>query len=240
MEIYGLSDKGLKRENNEDSFLVSKKRRYAIVADGMGGYLGGEVASSMCTKRLSDLIDNMAEPPSDINALKGFLENAVEKINDEIYQRSIADSNLHGMGTTVSFLIEYDMKILYLNIGDSRIYYVRNDKLVQLSKDDSVVGELFYNGEISKDEMRIHPLRHIITKALGTTTSVSFNAQVTDYLKNDYFILCSDGLNDMLEDTEILELILKQKKPKRICQKLIKLANEHGGRDNITVVVCKF
>jgi len=194
----------------------------------------------MCTDRISELIDSGKESYFDMHSLKTFLKCVTEKTNYEIYQRSMQEDNLRGMGTTLSLLMEYNRKVIILNVGDSRIYLIRNNKIIQLSKDDSVVGDLFNKGEISKNELRTHPLRHVLTKAVGTTSSLSFNIQDYDCLKNDYFILCTDGLNEMMEDTEILELILQQKKTNRICQKLIQRANEYGGIDNITVVVYKF
>jgi serine/threonine protein phosphatase PrpC len=240
MEIHGLSDKGLKRENNEDSFIFNKKGKYAIVADGMGGHLGGEVASDMCTRRLSELINGQAYCFTDYHMIAGCLESSVVKINSEIHQRSLEEEDLRGMGTTLSCMIEFKGRIIWLNVGDSRIYQVRKEEIRQLTQDDSLVEELYRKGEITKSEQRIHPLKNVITKAIGTEAGISLKAQEAEYNKNDYYILCSDGLCDMLEDEEILKIILENKKPKRICMKLIRQANENGGRDNITVVVLRF
>lgn len=239
MELSGLTDKGLKRTNNEDSFVISKKWKYIILADGMGGHLGGEVASSTITRQLSKFIENSF--PAVIYDPDAMLKIAseIDEINKSILKQGSENTGLKGMGATLSFLLVLENKVGYINVGDSRIYQVRDDKIQQLSEDDSVVNDLFRNGMISSSERRLHPLKNIITKAIGTDAGLSVKPQYADFLKNDLFILCSDGLSDMIEDDEILETVLKHRNTGRICKELINKANKYGGRDNITVVVCK-
>jgi len=134
MEIYGISDKGMKRTNNEDSFIISTRKKYAIVADGMGGHLGGEVASSICTERFSKFLDFQYSNSVDGVDLADHFISEVIKINEEIYQRSLSSSDLTGMGTTLSFLMELNGRIIYLNVGDSRIYLVRDRIITQISR----------------------------------------------------------------------------------------------------------
>jgi serine/threonine protein phosphatase PrpC len=240
MEIYGISDKGMKRSTNEDSFVISARGKYAIVADGMGGHLGGEVASSMCTDRLSKFLDMHYSKPFNNNIdPEEYFKSEVIQINKEINKRARESIELTGMGTTLSFLMEFNSRIVYINVGDSRIYLVRESKITQLTEDDSVVNDLFKKGKITLEEKRFHPLKNIITKAVGTNAELIVNQYYTDFLKSDYFVMSTDGLNDMVEDDEILKAILDYKRPKRICEKLVSKANLYGGRDNITVVVCK-
>jgi protein phosphatase len=240
MEIFGLSDKGMKRTNNEDSFIISSRGNYALIADGMGGHLGGEVASSMCTDHLSRFFDvEFTKPYKNVDSEES-IKSEVIKINKEINLRAMETPELTGMGTTLAFIIELNDRIFYLNVGDSRIYLVRENKIVQLTEDDSVVHDLFRKGQITHAEKRFHPLKNVITKAIGTNANLTINHHYTDFVKGDYFILCTDGLSDMLEDDKILKVILDNKRPKRICEKLVHQANLNGGKDNITVVVCKF
>lgn len=238
MELFGKSDKGLKRENNEDNFFFSKKGRYAIVADGMGGHLGGEIASAMCTDLLSNFINNIVNDPRGKIDVQSLIESELATINKRIYQSSLDDKKLSGMGTTLSFLMEYNGRILYLNVGDSRIYQVRDKKITQITTDDSLVNELYSKGEITKEEQRFHPLKNVITRAIGTSSIITVTVREIEYKKNDCYILCSDGLSDMIQDEEILKVVDKYKKPERICVELINLANKYGGVDNITAVIC--
>jgi protein phosphatase len=239
MEIYGLSDVGLKRENNEDSFRFSKAGKYGIVADGMGGHLGGEVASEMCTVSLSEMIEKQLSSFNDPESVGNFLIAAVSEINNNIFRRSREQSELHGMGTTLSCMVEFDGRVILMNVGDSRIYRVRKGEISQVTQDDSIVWELFLKGEITRWEQRVHPLKNVITKAIGTERDINLSVEEMEYLPDDYYILCTDGLTDMLEDEEILKITTENKKPAKICRKLIKQANQNGGRDNITVVVVK-
>lgn len=240
MEIQGLSDKGLQRENNEDSFYINQKMKVAIVADGMGGRLGGEVASEMCTSMLSIAIEKNRTSITDPDTLAEFLVSSFIEVNKAIYDRSKSEISLKGMGSTVSLLMNVDKEMLIINIGDSRIYRLRDKALTQLTKDDSLVNELFEKGEITKEILRTHPLKNVITKSMGTNPVIPVESQRVDILPGDYYILCSDGLTDMLMDYEICEIVIDGRKPRKICKKLIKKANECGGRDNITVVCWKY
>lgn len=240
MEIQGLSDKGLQRENNEDSFYINQKMKVAIVADGMGGRLGGEVASEMCTSMLSITIEKNRASITDPDTLAEFLISSFIEVNKAIYDRSKNDISLKGMGSTLSLLMEFDNEMLIINIGDSRIYRLRDKAITQLTKDDSLVNELFEKGEITKETMRMHPLKNVITKSMGTNPIIPIAAQWVNILPGDYYILCSDGLTDMLMDYEICEIVIDGRKPRKICKKLINKANEYGGRDNITVVCWKY
>ena len=237
MKIAVISDKGRKRENNEDSYFINKKIKFAIVADGMGGHQAGEKASKLCVQLISEAMENDLKFIKDENKLKDFMKKTILKMNDEIYNKSTEDHNLKGMGTTLSFIYKLDNKILYSNVGDSRIYLIRNNEIEQITLDDSVVAELISKGEITREEVKNHPLRHMITKAIGTTKGLVSEIQFKEYQKMDYFLLCTDGLTDMLEDDDILNTVIKNKRPHKICKELVRKANENGGNDNITAVV---
>lgn len=240
MEIFGLSDKGLKRSNNEDSFYINKSNRFAIVADGMGGHQGGEVASFMCTSVMSSILEKQLKTKKENEEIKLLLQTALINVNKEIYERSMSDNNLHGMGSTFSFFLNNKDSGLYLNIGDSRIYLIRNQQITQLTKDDSIVAELYDRGEITKSEYSSHPLRHIITKAVGIAEDLTVTVHQSDILNQDYIVLCSDGLHEMINDEEILFHVKKNKTVRKICKRLVQTANDYGGNDNITVIAIKY
>jgi protein phosphatase len=206
----------------------------------MGGHQGGEVASSLACKIFSEILDNSKLRFSNEENLIAFLKKSLTLVNHEVYQRSKKDPGLNGMGTTLSLAIESGKKLYYLNIGDSRIYLIRNGEMMQLTKDDSLVAELVLKGEIKKEEAWLHPLKNIITKALGTTGNLEAIVQYIEYQKNDYYLMCTDGLTDMLNDQEILHIFIKHRRPAKICENLIQLANEHGGNDNITTVIISY
>jgi len=151
--------------------------------------------------------------------------------------RAEKDNNLKGMGTTIVFALYHNNKIYITNVGDSRIYLIRNNKIKQITKDHSLVAELIDAGDISKDDARKHHLRHILSNAIGVKNKVQ--AEITEFsLENtDGLLLCSDGLTDMITDKEIGEIVLKGDDPQRTSEKLVELANKKGGRDNITVVL---
>ena len=237
MEICGLSDIGLVRDHNEDSFLISADKKYAMVADGMGGHLGGEVASAMCTSAMQEFLNSNHQAPSDTESLKNHLQSIVSQLNTAVYKRSASDPSLHGMGSTLTFFMERDSLIFWLNVGDSRIYRIRNQAIIQLTDDDSVVAELVRRGDISKQEQRYHPLKYIISKAIGISPELSLEVFSDSIQNDDLYVLCSDGLTDMLTDDTILQIAESRTPLHERCKAMITAANEQGGRDNITVIL---
>ena len=228
MKAYGATNVGKVRKNNEDAFIILEEKDIYLLADGMGGHLGGEYASTMAVKDLKDLLSQAQD--------KEAITRAIQEVNERIYDKSLEDENLAGMGTTLSMIYILGKELYYANIGDSRIYRVQNKKLEQLTVDDSYVNYLVEVGAISQEQAKDHPKKNVLLKALGTTKEIDIFVQSLTWEEDDIYLLCSDGLTNMLEEEEILKII-SSSDPKTGVEKLINRALEHGGKDNITVIV---
>lgn len=234
MRIGYKTDKGKVRDNNEDYLFVDESEGLFIVADGMGGPQGGEVASRMAVDFISSFLSENRLKTDDIISV---IENSVMRANEAIIMKAEEDINLKGMGTTIVFALYHNNKIYIANVGDSRIYLIRNNEIKQITRDHSLVAELIESGEISREDARNHHLRHILSNAIGVKNDVL--TEITELPVEDAngLILCSDGLTDMITDKEIEETIINGDDPQTISENLVQLANEKGGRDNITVVL---
>jgi len=221
------SDRGLVRQTNEDSFLV-RTGLYAV-CDGMGGARGGEVASQMACQALLGL-----EPPE---VDEERLREAIAAANEAIVKRSLAEAHLAGMGTTLTVAVAGEGGFLIGHVGDSRAYLLHDGKLQQLTADHSWVGEMLRRGEITEAEAAIHPHRSIITRALGTDTSVQPDLFFVPFGPGDRLLLCSDGLSGMVSDEDIAELLGLPEDPQGVAEALVRAAVAAGGEDNVTVVV---
>lgn len=234
MEIFSMSDVGSERELNEDSVYHSKKRGILAVADGVGGHLAGEFASR---KSVELLVRELRVIPKIIT--QKFLTNIVKKINNEIFNISLSNEKYDGMGSTLVFAVARKGRMYITNIGDSRAYLLRAGLMKQITIDHSHVQQLLEKGKISQDDMRWHHLKNVITKSLGTRVAEDPDVFDIGIEKGDLFLLCSDGLSNMLSDAEIKDTILKNHSVKRAARKLIDLANKRGGRDNISAGIMK-
>ncbi|MGO9764123.1 MAG: Stp1/IreP family PP2C-type Ser/Thr phosphatase [Myxococcaceae bacterium] len=242
----GLTDVGRKRDHNEDSFLIDEELQLYVVADGMGGHAGGGTASRIAVetidKRLRDL--RAAEPrsPAPANlqdsAVPETIRTAVEQACLAIFAKAQEDPELAGMGTTVISLLLDDAHAFFAHVGDSRAYLVRGELIQQISEDHSLVNEQIKAGMITPEEARHSRYRNIITRSVGFEEEVQVDVMGLLAEPGDVFILCSDGLANMLEDTEILEIV-RANTLGEIPAKLIELANERGGDDNITVIAVR-
>ncbi|MFM7337810.1 MAG: Stp1/IreP family PP2C-type Ser/Thr phosphatase, partial [Actinomycetota bacterium] len=227
------SDTGTLRVQNEDSFLA--KEKLFVVADGMGGHNAGEVASAMAIKMLDDAERNGI-------ADAAGLAKMIEQINSTIFQASANQTDQNGMGTPLTVLAvttneKNETALAVANIGDSRTYVLRGDEFRQVSVDHSYVQELVSEGLITKEEARTHARRNIVTRALGIEPKVAVDTWTLPIVDHDRYLLCSDGLVDEVAD-DLIEKCLRQKvAPQKIAEELVALANQNGGRDNITVIV---
>ena len=240
---YGIrSHRGMIREVNEDSCNVisgsTKISAAFVVADGMGGYSAGEVASKMAVDYISQC---MATVPEDFDEekLPQFIEKIIEEANNIIYEKSSEPGKFYGMGTTLVIAVFLDKKIIIGHVGDSRVYMVRSGTIRQLTIDHSYVEELIKNGSLTRGEAENHPQKHVITRALGCFEKVQVDICRCDIYTNDIFILCTDGLTNMLSDDKIKIIVEKEDDPEIACAELVKEANISGGDDNITVVVAR-
>lgn len=243
MNCFGFTDTGNIRQNNEDSFIIKefgKNLIAAVVADGMGGHKGGVEASSFASSEIMNTIEKNSESfikYTDIQKQK-FLKNAVVKVNKALYKKSKEDQTLSGMGTTLVVCIIYNNSYYVANVGDSRLYVISDD-IKQITKDHSFVNELLDMGAISIEQAKNHPNKNVITRAVGTEESVEADTYTGSINKKDAILICTDGLTNMVDDNTILTVVKDIKSPQKVTEKLVMLAKENGGTDNITAVVIK-
>ena len=230
-----VSDVGLKRTLNEDfaSYLEKEEFKIYVVADGMGGHNAGEVASQMAAEQIVNYIDEKIFQ----SKVDDLIVEAIKKVNKDIFDFSTTNENLSGMGTTVTACFMTKDFIHIANVGDSCCFAIRNNEIRKITKDHSLVQELIDSGSISEKEAQNHPKKNIITRALGTSSSV--NVDIFQLKNNEYnlYILCSDGLTNELTKEEILQVVTEEENYTSMANKLVHLAKEKGGRDNITVLL---
>jgi len=234
LRTAALTDVGLRRRGNEDRFAIDPELGLCLVADGMGGHSAGQVASALAAETvLASLRERKGSEASASEKLRGALEDA----NSAIYQAARQNSEYAGMGTTVVALLVEGERAALAHVGDSRAYRLRGGRIRQLTDDHSVVGELLRRHEITADDARDHPHRHMLTRALGVRGHVQPDLAELTLARGDHFLLCSDGLTNHVEDHEIAKLSAEFDDLHACCAALIKLANRRGGEDNITVAL---
>lgn len=239
MIFWGITDKGKLRPNNEDAFFMpdnNEEPLVFIVADGMGGHNGGEIASRIAVDEISSYLYNNKEKLYKEDEIKELIKEGFYFANKKILEKSYNDSECVGMGTTSTVAVIVQKKLFIGHIGDCRLYIIRNQSINQITKDHSLVWELMEQGKINFEEMKLHPMKHIITKALGIEEFSDPDILKVYLEKGDVILICSDGLTSMLSDSEIKDVVEKHKDPEEICKELVNFANEKGGYDNITVV----
>lgn len=241
--VYGaISDIGRCRKKNQDAYYASADPDFPLyfVADGMGGHRSGEVASSMAM----DIIkDEFLIFKNNLNKEKNILKTikkSIEKANTKIYLKSLEREECKGMGTTITLAYIFEGRIFIGHVGDSRGYLIREEEIIQITEDHSYVNELLKLGSISIEEAKKHPKKNMITRAVGSSSTISMDLIVKKHKKNDILLLCSDGLFNMLSEKEIYEVYEIEKNMQKACEVLVEKANAKGGLDNITLVSIKF
>jgi len=229
MKAAYRTDTGLIRDQNEDTIVVNDEMKLYILADGMGGHNAGEVASALAASVMTEALQD--EQPS-----VAALDASVKKANTVIYDKQLAEEALSGMGTTVTALWEDEENVYVAQVGDSRAYLMRDGKLIRMTEDQSLVGDLIRSGAITPDQAKTHPYRHVITQAVGTEIDVTPAVQKVLKSEGDRWLLCSDGLNDMIDDDEIDEIMQKYT-GEECAEVLIRTALDAGGRDNVSVLI---
>ncbi len=239
LEIAQLSDPGMVRSHNEDSVASDALRGFAILADGMGGYSAGEVASGIAVTMLSEgLRAARAAPYLDDPA--ALLKAEVEKANAAIYQTAQSQPKYNGMGTTLVMAVFYDDRVIAAHVGDSRLYRLRGEDLSQVTRDHSLLQEQIDSGMITAEAARRSQNRNLVTRALGVDPTVEVEITVADARPEDVFLFCSDGLNDMVEDEDIrLALASLAVNLPLAAQQLVQMANDNGGKDNVSVILVR-
>ena len=244
------TDKGLVRTNNEDAFfscdLVDENEsdpsigHLYVVADGMGGVAAGEIASQLATEAMADFYSNKKDT-TDGHDLQERLAGAVMQANDSILDYVKQNPKTLGMGTTLTAILFHGDEAILAHVGDSRVYLLRDGDLYQVSKDHSEVQFMVDMGRLTPEEARNHPRKHILTQAVGVENSnfLDIFTRRLSVLPDDVFMMCSDGLTDMLSDDDILDLMMQKSEPDGIAQSLIDAALKEGGRDNVTVIIIR-
>lgn len=229
MKIYGITDKGIVRQSNQDSFYVNEARGWCVIADGMGGHNGGETASVLAVRTISEVLSKPWDDTEDA------MRTAIVEANNAVFEKSSESKELNGMGTTV-VLVMMDGNIAYIgHVGDSRAYYINGEKIIQLTKDHSIVQKLIESGTITPKQAKTHPQKNLITRAVGTDRYVEIDVNRVICTKGDYILLCTDGLSSMVDESDMFKIIMQN--PDTAVKELIDAANNAGGTDNITAVL---
>lgn len=239
MKIVSKTDVGIKRSTNQDAFIAGEFDNgavFAVVCDGMGGANAGNVASERAAKIIADYIVKSYSVKMNSSSIENLLRAAVDSANAEVFALSKSESGYEGMGTTVVAAIVNENLAHIVHVGDSRAYLCTTDSLEQLTVDHSVVQNMINKGEISADEAKIHPKKNIITKAIGAESNISCDYNIIIKPENNTLLLCSDGLTNFVSNDEIYNII-KSTARDEVANVLVDAANNHGGGDNITVVL---
>lgn len=242
MNSFGITDRGAVRRDNQDSFLIERLDDIdcviAVLCDGMGGEKAGNIASDLAVKTYTTelkqrILANKKRKPD----IKAMMEDACDKANHMVYSYSCFDTDYTGMGTTMVSAVIYGDAAYVLNVGDSRCYKLSRRKMMQITRDHSLVQDMVDRGEITPEQARAHPRRNVITRALGVNELVPCDIFTPKLQRGDMLLLCSDGLTNMLEDSEIFKFSRRNTDPLSLGKALMGEALERGARDNVTIVI---
>ncbi len=249
----GITDIGRKRQRNEDSYLVNDKLKLYIVADGMGGHAGGEFASKIAVSTVEEILKGEDRKKSNVPE-KSYLDednptggdrfeadrlrDAIARAGSMIVRKASEEPELRGMGTTSTIMLFIGDKAYIAHVGDSRAYCVRGGKIIQITEDHSLVHEQLKSGLITEEEAKTHQLKNIITRSVGVQEDVEVDTVVWKAELDDRYLLCSDGLSNMVSDSEIEEAV-SSNEPEEAARILVEQANQRGGDDNITLIALR-
>jgi protein phosphatase len=248
LKCLGETDTGRVREHNEDTIALDADIGLLVLADGMGGYNAGEVASGIAVKTIMNLVRESVEredlaatdPASGLSRRSIVLRDAIQRANKIIFQTAKTQPQCEGMGTTVVAALFHDNRVTFAHVGDSRIYRLRADRLEQVTLDHSLLQELVDRGFYTPEEAQRAANKNYVTRALGVEPTVDVEITEHEVHKGDHYLLCSDGLSDMVEDADIhLTINTFGDNLATVAKQLIQLANDNGGRDNVSVVLAE-
>ncbi len=232
MKAVGNSVIGMRRTNNEDAIYINEQKNLYLVADGMGGCNAGEVASSTAISAFVKAMEN-----AENGEILDKMMSAVAQCNKEVYQKSRENIEFLDMGTTLVAVTVENEKMFIVHVGDSRVYLFRENNLQQITTDHSYVMELVKIGSITREEAEVHPKRNIITRAIGIREEVEADTVIEDVKQGDKILLCTDGLSNMVSKGEMTKILIEQCSTEEKVKKLVVLANEKGGLDNISLIL---
>lgn len=241
IKAYAKSDKGKVREINEDAFYISNSLdevQLYMLADGMGGYNGGEIASNLAILSAKNYIENnFKEIEKDKESIIQLIGSSIEYANMVVYEKSKEQKELSSMGTTLDICLIYNNRVFIGHVGDSRVYRIRKEFMRKLTQDHSYVQKLVKDGTITQEEAAHHPQKNMLMKALGCNAFVEPDVMVKGFLKDDILIMNSDGLTNLVSQEEMFKAA--KKNIEQATKDLVQMANDNGGYDNITVIVIK-
>lgn len=232
MKVVGITDIGLVRKRNEDNYLIDTGRNLFLVCDGMGGHFGGDIASRLATETINkELVFN------GISDLPEALEKAVQTANRIIWETGQNDAELNEMGTTVTAAVLCDDQLLIAHVGDSSLFIIHDDDIIKQTSDHTLAEHMRRDGLLVKDDERYKSYHHVLTRALGVDNKVDIDISQIKVVKDDWILLCTDGLSNLVEQDEIKDLLKNKNEPQEACQQLLELALTRGGYDNITIIL---
>lgn len=244
MKLYGLTDIGLVRKNNQDSYAIrvlDDSLFIAVVCDGMGGAQAGNVASAVAVEAFSATLEDICKQgiPPDPELKRELLRGACRAANTQVFELAQNNSEYQGMGTTLVAALALSHEIYVINVGDSRCYILSEDQLRQITSDHSLVQALVDRGDITPEEARTHPKKNVITRALGVDDSIRSDVFCVEYKEGDVLLLCSDGLTNTVTDAVLQTELSHLTSPEETARKLLTLAVEQGAPDNVTVILAQ-
>jgi protein phosphatase len=249
IEVAGLTHVGMKRNHNEDNFLLLPEENLCVVADGMGGHSSGEIASKIAVEELGEFFkmtsrDADATWPFKMDKTRNYDENrlatAIKLANVRIFERASSEQKYKGMGTTI-VSIHFASNVAYVaHVGDSRVYFYRGGQLRQLTEDHSLLNDYLKAKKLTPEEIEAFPHKNVIVRALGMKDTVQVDVSRVEPQENDVFLLCSDGLSGMVPDGQMQEVLQSQPDLDRACSQMIDLANAAGGNDNVTCILTRY
>ena len=248
IQLYGQTDTGSVRDHNEDAIVCNDNIALAVLADGMGGHRSGEMASAITVSTVLEVITGRVKNinPDDANNDTGYsaesqiIHDAVSLANKNVYDSSEANTQYRGMGTTVVVALFYDNRFTVAHVGDSRLYRLRDGELEQLTRDHTLVQELIDRDYYTPEQARHSLNKNLITRAVGIDSKVKIDIQEDIAMVNDVYLLCSDGVTDMIDDDLIKSTMIENSQNlEKAASEIIRLANEHGGKDNISAILVK-
>ncbi|RKH18121.1 Stp1/IreP family PP2C-type Ser/Thr phosphatase [Corallococcus praedator] len=249
IEVAGSTHVGMKRNHNEDNYLVLTEENLVVVADGMGGHSSGEIASRIAVDELGEFFrmtskDQDATWPFKMDKQRNYDENrlstGIKLANARIFERATVDTKYKGMGTTIVSVHFADSAVYVGHVGDSRVYFFRGGILQQVTEDHSLLNDYLKAKKLSPEEIENFPHKNVIVRALGMKEQVQVDVTRVDPLENDVFLLCSDGLSGMISDAQMQDILSRTPELEKACGQLIDLANAAGGNDNVTCVLARY
>lgn len=249
IEVAGHTHVGMKRNHNEDNYLLLPEENLFCVADGMGGHSSGEIASKIAVDELADFFrmtsrDHDATWPYKMDKSRNYDENrlatGIKLANMRIFERATAEAKYKGMGTTI-VTVHFGTNVAYVgHVGDSRVYWFRNGELKQITEDHSLLNDYLKAKKLTPEEIEAFPHKNVIVRALGMKDNVVVDVSRVEVQEGDVFLLCSDGLSGMVKDEAIRETLSKSQDLNIACGQLIDQANANGGNDNVTCILARY